>query len=261
MSSALNKLLNRSIRVSPEEVGAIGRRAYSSDTINDYYESRAANEVAKKSHREKIVQFFDGTVERVGSANTCFSFPGKHWKMENLLTEAGSRKKPWRFVAVERQLGILEYGMRYMPRKQTAANYVPYENMTVAMTDRATIANCSALHLMESIKTDDQASKVFGKWACFWWDMQGPLSLELAHMISRLPYCLSKNCERYPFALTIMIGRDGVKSGDNDSLEYRAELVASQMTTRDLSVKINCLEKYESANGANMGLVLGMMTR
>jgi hypothetical protein len=263
MSTAMSRLLSRAERLDASVATQVGRKAYSSDTINDFYESNALNEPVKADHRTKIAAFFDGTFEKTGKNPRCFSMPGKHWKMEQLLVDRRQKKKQvkWTFVAAERQLAVLEYGMRYMPRFNQTAKFLPDSSLIVAATDRARIVNAPVIHLMDQIKRCPEAAHQFGAWSAFWWDMQGPLSFELAHMATRLQFCLCKSRERFPFAVTIMNGRDHVQSGDDDSLQARANLLAKQITNREFKAEILNCEKYNSANGTPMGLMFGMIKR
>ena len=259
----MDRLMRRAQRLEPTVATQVGRQTFSSDTINTFYESKALNEEIKKGHRETIAGFFNGCFEKTGKNPRCFSMPGKHWKMEQLLADCRTRKKQvkWMFVAAERQLSVVEFGMRYMPRFGQHAVFSPDSSLVVASTDRSRVANCSVLHLMDRIKNCEKIQYEFGSWSAFWWDMQGPLSTELAHMAARLEFCLCKNRDRFPFAVTIMNGRDHIQSGDSDSLELRAELLCRQMKTHKLRVELNQCEKYQSANGAPMGLILGMIYR
>lgn len=261
------RLTDKRLRSSEDGLSSQSRQmVFAEEREGDVYSNNAIDDREKQKHREYIAQFFDHHTVSISKdkKRRCFSLPGKFWAFENCLHGFRSNKKQWwSSRCVERSLQTLEYGLAFMPRRRgepagwSNNNYKFQE----ASSDAAVIAHCSAIEAMFAINKCQNAKGRLGKWNAFWWDLQGPLSNELAHMCAMLPHCLEKESDIIPFAVTFLIGRDGITTNSGDPLHIRCDLLEKQLRRSEWDIRCDSRIGYQSANGANMGLYIGTIER
>ncbi len=246
--------------VAPKKSVFISEQA---DGVHD-----AIDESLKESHRERIAKYFAKYTRRLhGHGRRCFSLPGSRWVMERMLSElnlGGNKSNRWMFIGAERRLATLETGQQWMPRRQRGVVFGEPHGIQCAETDRAKCVHLPMLDLMKCINRQPNIGNAYGKWDCFWWDLQGPLiSLDMASATALLPRCLNAEQTCVPFAITFLVGREHVEFDDNGEspLNRRIDAYLKQMRRKEWRICLSHTEQYSSSNGSQMGLMIGTINR
>lgn len=141
------------------------------------------------------------------------AFPGPEWTFEKMVLA----ERPDAYLrCLEREWGILEYGVRHMPgeRKRREVYQFPVGAMHGFSSVTAKIVHIDFLDMSRGsarkLSTVDQRT-YYSQWkrnSAVWLDGQSPVGGLLTGSLSRVGHFCEKNVAVVPFAYTFLIGRD-----------------------------------------------------
>lgn len=266
-----HKMNSRAFRV---DSSATQKRVSVRKHDRDHLCHSSMNDAVKDRHRKLLIEFFKQHTKayQVGKPNKrrVFTLPGREWKFEQRFHQSLSKKnkKHVFYIGAESQQQTMDYGVRYMPRVEKECYWETMEPVDGLKATYLTSETAAWCHLpigtlMWLIARNAKFSKAFGKWDCFWWDLDGPLmSIDVAKMLTLLPRCLNKQRDVVPFAVTFKLGRDPLGADPSQrGLKGRVKALVKQMKQPRWLIHVEQKEQYQSVNGSQMAFVCGLIIR
>lgn len=219
----------------------------------------------KQRQHDRVLAFFRANHER--KRMRFFGLPGAEWTFEKML-EAEFRGAE--FACLEREWGILEYGMRHMPGKrhhtrlfQTGAGAISGAQssnaivMGVDFSDFVFYGSRKAGGGRSNKESTRQWCNLWKRNTAVWIDGQSTVGSPMTAAISRIGNYCDMHTLKVPFAYTFMLGRDAPGTLD-DRVDILNRFLCSG---RYRSFELCDSWGYEGHGGCAMAMMMGLLVK
>lgn len=171
-----------------------------------------ANHLIKQPVRDLVANYFT-SVHHPKRPMRLFSLPSANWNFESQI--GYMHRDATNFIAVERNIGIMRAGLRYMPGRGRMWSDELFDLKCVS-SDTASVMHSTTsvffgLGRDPKFPTNGLRKEWFKKWrnlTAIWLDFTGQLCREIELTLPDVMYSLSQGSAEIPVAVTVMKARE-----------------------------------------------------
>lgn len=234
-----------------------------------FLSARRRTDTTKQREREKVLRHLLDHRDKAVHARMLTN-PGAHWQFEHMVdVELGGQVK---FVGVERDWPILEFGIQYMPgtdKQRMRFGQTRDERLCVA-TDKASVWWSELESFPEFAAASISHRALKGRKGIrrhinsFWIDLFGScFTLKFARCFAQFPALFDPHATRIPYAITFQHGRERpeIPGGAFGTVEQRAEAIAAQLSSANYEAVPLSAWAYYGESDTRMATATGVIYR
>jgi hypothetical protein len=249
-----------------------------------FYASEKQAESEKIRSRERVMDFLAAHADpsRPLQRHRCMTLPGAEWRFESAFEARMGRAPHW--VGLERDAGVVEYGVRHMPSPHAIAKSGRSRWRFDLETPEGVISGYHAPYVADLVHSDLRslirarhslcnaggewkgpwrtARERLFDWTMMWVDSFSPLTA-LVEDLARVDRCFHAEVRAAPFAVTMFIGHDFgpvaslIELAPGDAAEKRAAVLGEFLNRGKFSsCVVDDVHRY-----GTVAVVMGQLVR